>query len=67
MEHRTTIETNKARLDIRARGFWIRGQIKKEKKRNYNQRIQQVEQGTFSLLVFSIYGGMARECQAFYS
>ena len=27
----------------------------------------QVEQGTFSPLVFSIYGGMGRECQAFYS
>ena len=25
MEHRTTIETNEARLDIRTRGFWIRG------------------------------------------
>ena len=25
MEHRTAIETNEARLDIRARGFWIRG------------------------------------------
>ena len=24
MKHRTAIETNKARLDIRARGFWIR-------------------------------------------
>ena len=27
----------------------------------------QVEQGTFSPLVFSIYNGMGRECQAFYS
>ena len=27
----------------------------------------QVEQGTFSSLVFSINGGMGRECQAFYS
>ena len=26
MEHRTAIETNKARLDIRARQFWIWGQ-----------------------------------------
>ena len=25
MEHRTAIETNEARLDIRARGFWILG------------------------------------------
>ena len=27
----------------------------------------QVEQRTFSPLVFSIYGGMGRECQNFYS
>ena len=26
MEHRTATETNEARLDIRARGFWIQGQ-----------------------------------------
>ena len=36
-------------------------------KRNYDQRILQVEQGTFSPFVFSIYGGMGRECLAFYS
>ena len=41
-------------------------QLKKKKKRNYNQRIMQVQQGTFSPLVFSIYGGMGRECQTFY-
>ena len=94
MEHRSAIENNKARLDIRARIFWIRRQQafldirvfdpnacrqsnsslsqcyatnEKEKKRNYNQRILQVEQGTFSPLVFSIYGDLGRECQAFYS
>ena len=39
---------------------------KKEKKRNYNQRIMQVKQGTVNLLVFSICGGMGRECRAFY-
>ena len=39
----------------------------KEKKRNYNHRIMQVEQGTFSPLVFSVNGGMVGECQAFYS
>ena len=39
----------------------------KEKKRNYNQRFTQVKHGNFSPLAFSIYGGMGRECQAFYS
>ena len=94
MEHRSAIENNKARLDIRVRIFWIRGQQafldirvfdpnkcrqsnsslsqcyainEKEKKHNYNQRILQVEQGTFSPLVFSIYGDLGRDCQAFYS
>ena len=39
----------------------------KKNKRNHNQRIMQVELGTFSPLVFSIYSGMGREYQAFYS
>ena len=38
-----------------------------KKKRNYNQRIMQVEQGTFRPLVFLIYGSMGRECPASYS
>ena len=41
--------------------------MEKEKKRNYNQHIMQVEKTTFIFLVFSIYGGIGRECQAFYS
>ena len=40
---------------------------KNKKKRNYNQHIIQVEKGTFKPMVFSIYGGMGRECQDFYS
>ena len=40
---------------------------RKRKKCNYNQRIIQVEQRTFSHFVFSLYVGMGRECQAFYS
>ena len=39
----------------------------KEKKRNYNNRILQIEHGTFVPLVFSIYGSMGRECTKFYS
>ena len=38
-----------------------------EKKRAYNERILQIEQGTFTPLVFSINGSMGRECQRFYS
>ena len=39
----------------------------KKEKRNYKQRIKQVEQGSFSPLVFSVYGVMGREFQTFYS
>ena len=37
-----------------------------EKKRTYGERVLQVENGTFSLLVFSANGGMGRECKTFY-
>ena len=81
-----------ARLDIRARGFWRRGQnayfdirvtnadcasqrnstlksvLKKheaEKKREYNQRVMQIEQGTLTPLVFTAAGSMGPECSTF--
>ena len=38
-----------------------------EKRRQYNQRILQVEHGSFSPLVFSCFGGMSRECSRFFS
>ena len=82
------------RLDVRARGFWERGQQaffdlrvfdpntyrylnkslqhchvinENEKKRAYNERVQQIDHGTSTALVFSIYGNVARECYKFYS
>ena len=33
-----------------------------EKKRAYNERVLQIEHGTFTPLIFSIYGSMGREC-----
>ena len=39
----------------------------KEKKRNYNERVLQIEHGSFTPLVFSSLGGMGRECSTFYS
>ena len=39
----------------------------REKKRKYNQRVIQVEHGTFSPLVFTLYGGMSRETEHFIS
>ena len=38
----------------------------KEKKRTYNNRILQVENGTFTPLVFNAFGGMGEECKTFY-
>ena len=90
---RSANSDNNARLDIRARGFWRRGQnaffdvrvtnadaasqsnatIKsilrkheQEKKRAYNQRVMQVEQGTFTPLVFTVAGSMGPECSTFH-
>ena len=37
-----------------------------EKKRVYSERIRKVEQGTFTPLVFTTSGGMAKEAQYFY-
>ena len=37
-----------------------------EKKRQYNERVLQVENGTFTPLVFNVHGGMGHECKAFY-
>ena len=38
-----------------------------EKKREHNQRILQVEPGSFTPLVFPCFGGMNRECSPFFS
>ena len=38
----------------------------KEKKRAYGERVLQVENGSFTPLVFSASGGMANECEMFY-
>ena len=38
-----------------------------EKKRSYNERVLQVDHGTFTPLVFSVYSSMRRECNIFYS
>ena len=38
----------------------------KEKKRQYNQRVLEIEHGSFCPLVFTAMGGMGRECKQFY-
>ena len=39
----------------------------KEKKKQYNERIIQVEHGSFTPLVMTASGGMGRECLKFYA
>ena len=82
-----------ARLDIRARGFWRKGQnaffdvrttnadnasqkekpIKsvlrnheQEKKRQYNARVMEIEQGTFTPIIVTIKGVMGLESNRFH-
>ena len=38
----------------------------KEKKRQYNQRIMNFDHGTFTPLVYSVFGSLAPECSVFY-
>ena len=89
----STITTDDARVDIAARGVWVKGQMsyfdvrvfnptaksylnselttahktnEQTKKRSYKKRVLSVDQGTFTPLVFTCYGGMSRECHTFY-
>ena len=68
---------NKAFLDIRVFNPLAKSHVKRSldavhksheaaKKREYNQRILQIEHGTFTPLVFSSLGGMSVECSRFY-
>ena len=41
-------------------------QNEKQKKREYNQRVIDVEHGSFTPLVFSCFGGMRKEYSVFY-
>lgn len=45
----------------------IYAEHEQEKRRAYNQRVLQVEHGSFTPLVFSIFGGMSPECGRFYT
>ena len=41
-------------------------EINEKEKRAYNERVQEIEQGTFTPLVFSAMDGISRECDRFY-
>ena len=42
-------------------------QNEKEEKRQYNKSILEIDHGSFTPFVFSIYEGMARECSTVYN
>ena len=69
--------SNKTRADVSAGGMplarcllhhslpAVHKNNENEKKREYNQRILQVEHGSFKPLVFSCFGGMSSLCNCF--
>ena len=88
-----SLDGDEAKPDIRARGFWRKGQyaffdvkvsnvnaqsyrntdlkkvygnMEREKKRAYNDRIINIEHGTFTPLIFSITGGMGPEAELYH-
>lgn len=92
--HRTANSTDDARLDIKAKSFWQRGQTaffdvrvthvnsesqknqetskifkshEMAKKREYLQRVLDVENGAFTPLIFGTNGGLGEECAKFLS
>lgn len=94
LQHGTANRQDRARVDVSARGFWVRGQRaffdvrifdpmaptyrgstldaahkknEQEKNRAYAERIIQVEQGSFTPLVFTTSGGMSPRAKCFYS
>lgn len=93
-ERRSANTADEARLDIKAKGFWQRGQTaffdvrvthlntstqrgqttskifrahEMAKRREYLQRVLDVENGSFTPLVFGTNGGLGEECASFLS
>ena len=82
MAHNFANVDNNSRLDVSAYGFWggrferaffdVRAlqstyrRHEQEKKRQYNQRIRDVEHSTFTPLVLSTTEGMGRAATTFY-
>ncbi len=93
-KYKTANKEDNARLDVVARGVYIKGsrnytdvrvfnpisycyrnkslkaahkENEMQKKREYGERILNVEHGTFTPLVFTCFGGMAVECLHFYN
>ena len=93
-KYKSAIKDEQARLDVSARGVWIKGSKtfcdvrvfnplaptyskqtlksahtsnENSKKREYGERVVNVEHGTLTPLVFSCLGGMSTQCSHFYN
>ena len=94
-KYKSAKKEDNVRLDLVARGLWIKGSRvfgdvrvfnplaqcyrnqtllkaahksnEEAKKREYGERVLNVEHGTFTPLVFTCFGGMAVECLHFYN
>ena len=51
--------------DLTPKQIWKKHE--NEKKRQYAERVMEIEQGTFTPLVFTTIGGMAYECVKYHS
>ena len=65
LQYKTANRDDNARLDIAANGFW-RGCHDKEKRREYQQRVHEVENASFTPLIFTTTGGMGGATTQFY-
>ena len=50
-------------MDLRPEQIYRRNEV--EKKRQYNERVINIKQETFTPLVYSTTGGMAKECERY--
>ena len=56
--------TSKSYMKMTLKNAYVNNE--REKKREYNERIINIEHGSLTPLVFSCYGGMSQECGAFF-
>lgn len=64
LTYASQIRTRNPRFIYRTNRFFK--SMKKEKKRNYNDRVMNMKHGTFTPLIFSTNGGEGPECSMFH-
>ena len=61
---RVTNTNSPSQLDVPLADIYSKHE--NEKRRHYNERVMNVEHGTFTPLVYSINGGIGPECSAYH-